>query len=84
MGVGLPLYLINHLFFMNFIPPFVMFIHTSSVYIKLGAPYFHRVQIKRAAHCWPSSCSYFNNSNIFHSKASKCTASQNMEQCQVK
>lgn len=84
-GWGLLLYSINHFFFHEFHFLFlVMFIHISSIYIKLDTPYFHRVQIKRAAHCWPSSCSCFNNSNIFHSKASKRTASQNMEQCQVK
>lgn len=55
-----------------------MFIHISSVYIKLDIPYFHKVQIKRAAHCWTSSCSYFNNSNIFRSLP------ESMEQYQVK
>lgn len=62
----------------------VMFIRISSIYIKSDTPYFYKVQIKRAAYCWPSSCSHFNNSNIFHSKASKHTASQHMEQRQFK
>lgn len=66
------LYCINHLFFLiNPISFFVVFIHISSIYIKLDIPYFHKVQIKRTVHCWTSSCFYFNNSNIFQSKASK-------------
>lgn len=64
--VGAPLYSLIIPFFYEFHFLFLsMFIHISSVYIKLDTPYFHRVQIKRAAHCWPSSCSCFNNSNIF-------------------
>lgn len=58
-------------FLINPISFFVVFIHISSIYIKLDIPYFHKVQIKRTVHCWTSSCSYFNNSNIFQSKASK-------------
>ena len=54
--VGAPLYSLIIPFFYEFHFLFLsMFIHISSVYIKLDTPYFHRVQIKRAAHCWPST-----------------------------